>query len=85
MVGSARVGTPTTIQFVGPKDTSADTTAGFTYGFDLDNDGVFEQEGTSPKATVTFGRFGTYTVRGQVTDKDGGSTVYTTTVNVTLF
>ncbi|HKB01842.1 MAG TPA: hypothetical protein VKD90_06460 [Gemmataceae bacterium] len=85
VVGLARAGVPTTIQFVGVKDTTADTTAGFTYGFDLDNDGVFEQQGTSPKATVTFARFGTYTVRGQVTDKDGGSTTYTTTVNVSLF
>jgi hypothetical protein len=84
-VGPARVGTPVTVRFVNPKDTPADTTAGFTYGFDLDNDGVFEQQGPSPTASVTFGRFGTYTIRGMIVDKDGASTVYTATVTVSLF
>ncbi|MBO0699005.1 MAG: hypothetical protein J2P46_11470, partial [Zavarzinella sp.] len=84
-ISPARVGVPVTVQFVNPQDTPADKAAGFTYAFDLDNDGVFETQGSSPATTATFGRFGTYTIRGMITDQNGASTTYTTTVNVTLF
>ena len=56
--------------------------AGYAYGFDLDNDGLFEVTGRAPAATHTFARPGPQTVRGRITDKDGGSTVYPLTLLV---
>jgi PKD repeat protein len=55
---------------------------GFTYSYDLNNDGVFEVSGTSPTLTYLFPEEGTYTVHGRITDPDGGSADYTTTVTV---
>jgi hypothetical protein len=76
--GKAQVGKPVTVAFGGQADASAaDRAAGFTYGFDLDNDGQFEVTGRAPAATHTFDRPGPQTVRGMITDKDGGSSVYT--------
>ena len=81
----AVVGAPVTFKFSDPKDAPTDQATGFTYGFDFDNDGVFEVMGTNPKATRTFAVAGTYIVRGSITDQDGGTTIYTLTVNVTPF
>jgi|GEM_PF-3147636 len=83
--GPTTVGVPVTFRFSSPVDVQADAAAGFTYSFDLDNDGVYEIVGQSPKATSTFGLPGTYTVRGSISDQDGGHTEYTLTVNVTPF
>lgn len=60
----------------------ADLAAGMTYRFDLDEDGVYEVVGSSPSASRVFKQDGTYTVRASVTDKDGGTTDYTTSVVV---
>ncbi|MDB5294732.1 MAG: hypothetical protein JWO31_715 [Phycisphaerales bacterium] len=82
------VGAASTVRFAEVTDPSlADVTAGFRYAFDFNNDGDFADPGdvegsTSPTASFAFPASGTYTVRGRVTDKDGGASVYTTTVTV---
>jgi PKD repeat protein len=66
-----------TVRLDGVSDPSdADRAAGFTYSFDLDNDGVFETAGLSSSTTVLVKQDGLYTVRARVTDKDGGYTDY---------
>src|SRR5206468_932276 len=76
-------GTLVTVGFDAVSDPSgADTAAGFTYSYDFDNDGVYEVTSRSATATHTFNDNGVFTVRGRVTDKDGGSTEYTADVNV---
>jgi uncharacterized protein len=76
-------GTPFVLSLTGPSDPSAaDTTAGFTYAFDC-GDGSFVASATPTVACPTSDT-GTPTVRGRITDKDGGSTVYSATVAVTV-
>jgi PKD repeat protein len=76
-------GSVVTVGFDAVSDPSgADTTAGFTYSYDFDNDGVYEVTGTSPTATHTFGDNGVFWVRGRVTDKDGGFEEYATDVEI---
>jgi hypothetical protein len=81
-LGKAQVGKPVTVAFGGQADVPADRAAGFTYGFDLNGDGVYEQQGPAPAATHTFDSPGARTVRGMITDKDGGSSVYPLTLVV---
>jgi hypothetical protein len=87
--GNVVVGNPSTVVFTNPTDPSpADVAAGFTYSYDFNNDGNFTSPGdiastTAAMASVTFPAPGTYTVHGRITDKDGGSTDYTTSVVVT--
>ncbi|MBX9580714.1 MAG: FG-GAP-like repeat-containing protein, partial [Gemmataceae bacterium] len=86
--GRVEVRAPVTFSLVNPADPSPqDTAAGFRYSFDFNNDGDFADPGevsasASPTATTSFQLTGPYTVRVRVTDKDGGATDYTTTVNV---
>lgn len=76
-------GSNVVVRLDGVSDPSAaDRAAGMTYRFDLDNDGVYEVVGSSPSASRLFKQDGTYTVHARVTDKDGGSTDYTTSVVV---
>src|SRR5439155_4150315 len=81
---SAVAGTPVSFNFSNQASpSSTDTAAGFKYSYDFNNDGVFEiSNSTSPTASYTFTTPGNYTVRGRITDKDGGFTDYTTTVTV---
>lgn len=73
---------PVTVGFSNPSDPSQpDTAAGFTYAFDLNNDGTFEITGATPTASFTPPVEGSYPVQGKITDKDGGSTTYNLTVN----
>jgi hypothetical protein len=82
LVGTPTVGNPAVFRFTNPVDARPDVVAGFTYGFDFDNDGVFEVSGKSPQAIHVFPGKGTYVVRGAIADRDGAFTVYTVTVNV---
>ena len=75
-------GTPVTFKFSALIDAPSDVTAGFTYSFDFDNDGVFEVSGPSKQAATVFPVRGTYGVSGRIMDQDGFFTVYTLTVNV---
>jgi PKD repeat protein len=81
---SVTTGSTATFSFANPSDPSpVDTAKGFTYSYDFNNDGTFEvANSASPSASTTFATAGTYTVRGRITDKDGGATDYTTTVIV---
>ena len=72
-------------RFVNPVDSPGDLSAGLTYSFDFDNDGVFETIGSNSSATRTFAAAGTFTIRGSVTDISGASTMYTLTVSVSPF
>ena len=49
--------------------------------WDLDNDGAFD-DGTAATASKAFAKAGTYTVRLQVTDNDGGTNATSKTVTV---
>jgi hypothetical protein len=87
--GPKQQGTNVTFQFTNQSDPSVqDTAAGFRYSYDFNNNGSFTDPGDilnspSPTATKLFPNFGTFTVHGRITDKDGGSTDYFTTVTVT--
>jgi hypothetical protein len=66
---------------------AADTTAGFLYSYDVDNDGVFEiTASSSPSATVPASYLddgpGLHTVRARIADKDGGINDYTTMIAI---
>ena len=82
LVGTPALGTPTTFKFTNPQDVEGDLDAGLVYGFDFNNDGVYEKTGDSPIDTFVFSFPGQYTVRGMVMDKDGGFTEYALTFNV---
>jgi hypothetical protein len=66
----------------GAADPSPADLAHLTYSFDFDGDGVFEQSGSSPSAAHVFAQDGTFVVHGRVTDPDGMSTDYSTTITV---
>jgi hypothetical protein len=65
---------------------TADTAAGFTYSYDFDNDGTFEVTNSASASAVVPGTFLAEnpggTVRGRISDKDGGFTDYTTVIPV---
>jgi hypothetical protein len=80
---SVYAGAPIALTLTNASDpSSADTSAGFTYAFDC-GDGTFVQSATATAACPTTDT-GNLTVRGKITDKDGGSTVYSETVLVTV-
>ena len=77
-------GMATSFAFGNQSDPSpTDTTAGFTYSYDWNNDGTFEvSNSTSASQSHTFTSAGTYTVHGRITDKDGGYTDYWVTLTI---
>ena len=84
--GPTIAGGTAVVRLSNPVDVAADL-PGLRYSFDFDNNGSFTDAGdvslsTSAAASHVFAAAGTYTVRGRVTDKDGGQTDYTTTVLV---
>ena len=81
---SVTAGAAVTMTFSSPRDPSAvDAAAGFTYSFDFNNDGIYEvANAASPSASFTFTAAGGHTIRGRITDKDGGTTTYTCSVTV---
>ncbi|MEM8680643.1 MAG: PKD domain-containing protein, partial [Planctomycetota bacterium] len=74
------------VQFSSATDpASGDVAAGFTYSFDFDNDGVFDQMNTTGTAAVPaaiMGDQGRVTVRGRIADQDGGFRDYLTSFEV---
>jgi hypothetical protein len=84
--GNAPVGSPITFTFLNPSDPSGpDTSAGFKYYFDFNNDGDFTDPGetldpasnlvpTNPSVAFTFSTSGQKWVHGRIVDKDGGFT-----------
>ena len=78
---SVFAGFPFTVALTSPTDPSAaDRAAGFTYAFDCGG-GTFVAA-AGPSATCPTSDTGTPTVRGRITDKDGGSTIYQANVSV---
>ena len=76
-------GSTAAFSLTNPEDASDDAAAGFSYAFDLDNDGNFEISNQSSATTVvSFPISGQRVLRGRITDKDGASTVYTMNVDV---
>ena len=85
--GPVTAGSTATVSFTNVSDLSGiDQAAGFLYSYDFNNDGTYEiVNSASPTATVPasyLATAGTRIVRGRISDDDGGSTVYTTTITV---
>jgi extracellular elastinolytic metalloproteinase len=80
------VGSPLVVSLTGQTDPStADTLAGFTYAFDLNGDGDFDDAGeanTGPTVTIQTKTPGPLTVRARIMDKDGGFSIITRTFDV---
>jgi autotransporter-associated beta strand protein len=85
--GPVQEGTPAVVAFINPVDVSPqDQAAGFTYSYDFNNDGTFEIVNSPSQSAVVPANFivsPAVTVRGRITDKDGGFTDLTTTITVT--
>ncbi len=76
-------GSAVTVTLSSPSDVSAvDTTAGFTYAFACDGSTFAGSSSASTTCTFADEGTGTFTVAGRITDKDGGSNTYTTSVTV---
>src|SRR5204863_492045 len=92
--GPINEGSPGNLSFSGQFDPStADTTAGFHYAYDFDNDGTWDVGGATYAAGVTSATASipasflddgpaSLTMKGRIIDKDGGFTDYTTLVVV---
>jgi len=61
----------------------ADKSAGFRYAFDCGDGKGFVDNGNVASRTCRAGSAGAQTVRGRISDKDGGSQDYSATVTVT--
>ena len=94
--GPVNEGSAATVTFAGQHDPSpTDTSAGFHYAYDFDNDGMFDSgDGTysgsltAASATVPASYLadgpGSRTVRGRIIDKDDGWADTTTTTTITI-
>jgi hypothetical protein len=86
--GTVPAGAHAAVSFSNPFDPSTeDTTAGFLYSFDFNNDGDFDDISdlngvATASASVPIQPPGTYLAHGRITDKDGGSTDYLTDYRV---
>jgi PKD repeat protein len=92
--GPVDEGSMATVTFTNQFDPStADTTAGFRYAYDFNNDGAFDVgDGTYAGSTTSTSQMvsaallaegpGTRTVRAWIIDKDGGHTEYTTNITI---
>lgn len=62
---------------------TADTTAGFTYSYDCDGDGSWDASSLGLDNYIClYPNSGAFTVKGQISDKDGGATVYSAVITV---
>ena len=89
--GAVNEGTTGTVSFVAQADpSSVDTSAGFHYAYDFDNNGTFDSgngtfAGSGSIASATFPASflvgaGGHVIRGRIIDKDGGFSDYLTTI-----
>lgn len=82
--GSAEEESPFEISLSNADDPSpADKSAGFRYAFDCGDGRGFVDNGNVASRTCRAGSAGAQTVRGRISDKDGGSQEYAATVTVT--
>ncbi|HVK13670.1 MAG TPA: hypothetical protein VM597_33295, partial [Gemmataceae bacterium] len=83
LAGPAVAGLPTAFEFKSVSDPGTrDTTTGFRYWLDWDDNGTFDKYTATPQVTYTFPAVGTYLVHAKVTDKDGGFKEFDLTVEV---
>ena len=92
--GAVNEGSPGSVNFSGQFDPSPDdTTAGFRYSYDFDNDGVWEiGDGSYGGSVVADSQIvpasfladglASYTIKARILDDDGGFTDYTTAITV---
>jgi uncharacterized delta-60 repeat protein len=92
--GAVDEGSPGSVSFSGQFDPSpADTTAGFRYSYDFDNDGAWEiGDGSYGGSVVADSQIvpasfladglASYTIKARILDDDGGFTDYTTVITV---
>lgn len=84
--GPVDEGSSATVNFVSVSDPSAVDMTGFTYSYDFDNDGIFEQTDIALASfsvpAIYLNDDGTLTVRGLVKDKDGGYAEVFTTITI---
>jgi PKD repeat protein len=92
--GPVDEGASATVSFSGQFDPSSDdTSAGFHYAYDLNNDGTFDVgdgsyagSGTNDTQMVSAALLaegpGSHTVKARILDQDGGFTDYTTTITI---
>src|SRR2546425_12442226 len=80
---SVNAGSPIALSLTAASDpSSADTAAGFQYAFDCGDGSGYGALGSSNTSSCATSTTGTRTVRGKISDKDGGSTESTATVTV---
>jgi microsomal dipeptidase-like Zn-dependent dipeptidase len=77
-------GMSASLQFTGVADaSSADVAAGFEFRLDCTSDGIFDHDwSTASTSSCPYAVGGSFSVTGQVRDKDGGIGTATTTVSV---
>ena len=75
-------GAPLTVRLDGTRSTDPDTRDAFTYAWDLDDDGAFD-DSTSARPKSTFRRPGTRTVSVRVTDTGGLSDTDSLSIEIT--
>jgi len=73
-----------TVSMSTPYDpSSADTAAGFTYAYDCNNDGQYnDTDSNGASASCRAGSPGTQTVKAKIFDKDGGTSTYSKDVTI---
>jgi hypothetical protein len=85
--GPVKQGQPVQISFTDVSDPSGAGSEGMVYSFDFNGDGIYEvKDSTSPTAIAPAnfqGLAGSHIVYGKITDKDGGSVVLSTIVELT--
>lgn len=78
--GPVNEGSSFTLRIDGVTDVAADIAAGFQYRFDCGTGpGAWQ---SAPTASCAADNHGTYNVRGEVQDKDGDESIYSSTVTV---
>ena len=74
--GSTSLGSAGAVGFYMVRDSAADLSAGLTYSYDLNNDGVYEITGSSPDCEIPAGylaALGNHTVHGRIADRSAHS------------
>lgn len=85
--GSVEVGSLAALSFTQTQDSAEDVAAGFTYSYDLDNDGVCEFTSASPVYQLPAQRTSApsyHRFLGRITDQNGESTTYAAQLLVTV-
>ena len=85
--GSVAMGSSAMLSFTQIQDSPGDIAAGFTYGYDLNNDGTFDITSRSPVYEVPASMISapdTYRFLGRITDQSGACSDYSEELRVTI-